>query len=89
MTSPGRTGSWNTTVLSLMIASGSPRRSLSSKCTLRATCSLAAPGAQRWGRIHSDSVLRGRMLPPASISATAESQYSGLPFSVAARVFQP
>ena len=29
------------------------------------------------------------MAPPASISATAGSQYSGLPFSVAASVFQP
>ena len=29
------------------------------------------------------------MLPPASESATGESQYSGLPFSVAASVFHP
>ena len=89
ITSPGRTGSWKTTVLSLMIPSGSPRRSLRSKCDCMGRCSAVAPGDQRWGRSHSDRVLRGRILPPVSIPATASFQYSGLPFSVAASVFQP
>ncbi len=69
-----------------MIASGRPSRALRSKCTCSATCSAVAPGDQRCGRIHSDSVVAGMVMPPVICSATAWSQYSGLAFSVAASV---
>lgn len=53
-------------------------------------CNLlpAAPGSQKCGRIHSDSVVGGEIGPPVSDSATAGSQNSGLPLWVAAQVLK-
>ena len=84
ITSPGRTGSWKTTSLSLMIASGRPSRSLRSKCTCRGSFWAVCPGCQWWGRNQSESVDGGAIGPPVRSAATASSQYSGLPFSTEA-----
>ena len=48
-TSPGRTGSWKTIVLSVMTASGSPKRSFRSKCTCSGSACCVRPGAQWCG----------------------------------------
>ena len=61
-------------MLSLMIASGSSSMAFRSKWTFSATCSSSAPGAQRWGRIHSERVVGGTVIPPVSSSATVGSQ---------------
>ena len=87
-TSPGRTGAWNTTSLSLMIASGRPRRSLRSKWTWSGSFCAVWPGCQWWGRNHSDSVDGGAMGPPVISAATLSSQNSGLPFSTEAHDVQ-
>ena len=88
MTSPGRTGSWNATSLSLMIASGRPRRSFRSKCTCSGSLCAVWPGCQWWGRNHSDKVEGGAMGPPVISAATSSSQNSGLPFSTEAHEVQ-
>ena len=87
-TSPGRTGSWNTIVLSVITASGSPRRSFRSKWTFNGRrCSLR-PGAQWWGRNHTEIMVGGAMGPSVTSSATASSQYNGLAFSTEAHIVQ-
>ncbi len=84
--SPGRTGSWNTMVLSLMTASGNPRPSLRSKWTCRGRAWAVRPGAQWWGRNHTETMVGGAMGPPVTSSATCSSQNRGLPFSTEAQV---
>ena len=75
-------------VLSVITASGRPSRSLRSKWTCSGSRASVRPGAQWWGRNHSDSVEGGAIGPPVSSSATASSQNSGLPFSTDAQVVQ-
>ena len=80
-TSPMRTGVWNSMLLSDMIASGSPKSSLRSKCTWSGSACSVRPGAQWWGRNHTETIVGGAIGPPVSASATSSSQKSGLPFS--------
>ena len=86
--SPGRTGSWKTMVLSLMTASGRPRPSLRSKWTCRGSPWVVRPGAQWWGRNHTETMVGGAIGPPVTASATCSSQKSGLPFSTDEHVVQ-
>ncbi len=87
-TSPGRTGSWKTIVLSVITASGRPKRSLRSKCTWSGERCSVRPGAQWCGRNQTDSIVGGAIGPPVISSATSSSQNSGLPFSTDAQVVQ-
>ena len=86
--SPGRTGSWNTIVLSLMIASGRSSFSFRSKCTWSGSACCVRPGAQWWGRNHTDNIVGGAIGPLVISAAASSSQYNGLPFSTDAHVVQ-
>ncbi len=87
-TSPGRTGSWNTIVLSVITASGRPNVSFRSKWTCSGSASSVRPGAQLCGRNHTESIVGGAIGPPVISAATSSSQNSGLPFSTDAQVVQ-
>ncbi len=87
-TSPIRTGVWNSIVLSVMTASGRPKRSLRSKCTCSGSASSVRPGAQWWGRNQTETMDGGAIGPPVRASATSSSQKSGLPFSTEAHDVQ-
>ena len=39
------------------------------------------PGAQWWGRNHTETMVGGAIGPPVTSSATSSSQNRGLPFS--------
>ena len=84
--SPGRTGSPNVIVLSVITASGSASFSFRSKCTWRGCATDVRPGAQKCGRNHTEIIVGGAIQPPVSSSAVASSQKSGLPFSTDAHV---
>ena len=88
ITSPGRTGVWKATSLSLITASGRPRTSLRSKCTCSGSRGTDWPGCQWCGRNHSERVDGGATGPPVRSSATASSQNSGFPFSTEAQDVQ-
>jgi len=74
MRSPGRIGSWNVVVLSLMIASGNSKRAFMSKWIWSGSFSTSRPGAQWWGRNQAESSEGGATGPPVISSATASSQ---------------
>lgn len=79
--SPGRTGSWNTIVLSVITASGRSNAALRSKCTCSGRATSVRPGAQWWGRNQTEIMVGGAMGPSVTSAATSGSQKSGLPFS--------
>src|ERR1700694_3586259 len=88
ITSPTRTGSWNTIVFSEMMASGRSRRSFMSKCTCNGKPGVERHGAQLCGRNHTDSMVGGAIGPAVIDAATSSSQNSGLPFSTDEHVDQ-
>ena len=75
-------------VLSVITASGSPKRALRSKCTCSGSACSVRPGAQWWGRNQTETIDGGAMGPPVSAAATSSSQNSGLPFSTDAHDVQ-
>ena len=84
--SPGRTGSRNTMVLSVITASGRPSFSFRSKCTWSGCATSLRPGAQKWGRNQTEIMVGGAIQPPVISLAAFSSQNSGLPFSTEAQV---
>ena len=42
---------------------------------------VVRPGAQWWGRNHTETMVGGAIGPPVTASATSSSQKMGLPFS--------
>ncbi len=61
-----RTGAWNSMVLSVITASGRPKRSLRSKCTCSGSACSVRPGAQWWGRNQTETMDGGAIGPPVS-----------------------
>ena len=62
-TSPMRTGAWNSMVLSVMTASGRPKRSFRSKCTCSGSACSVRPGAQWCGRNQTETMVGGATGP--------------------------
>ena len=55
---------------------------------LEGQCAFVRPGAQWWGRNHTESIVGGAIGPPVSSAAASSSQNSGLPFSTEAHDVQ-
>src|SRR5205085_12192384 len=77
--SPGRTGSWNTIVLSVITASGSAKIRFRSKCDCKGTPGSVRPGDHWCGRNHTEIMVGGAIGPPVTSSATTSSLKTGLP----------
>jgi hypothetical protein len=84
--SPGRTGSPNTMVLSVITASGSSSTCFRSKWTCSGCADPLRPGAQWCGRNQTDSMLGGAIQPSVRAFAIFSSQNSGLPFCTEAQL---
>jgi hypothetical protein len=61
-------------VLSLMIASGSPSFSFRSKWICSGSFCFVRPGAHQWGRNHADVIVGGAIGPWVICSAASSSQ---------------
>ena len=59
-----------------------------SKWTCSGELGLVRPGAQWWGRNHTESIVGGAIGPPVISAAAVSSQNSGLPFSTEAQEVQ-